>query len=227
MYYAIDILLLAILVILIIRGQRKGFVRMLLETVGYIASLVAAWFVSNKFASVLYNSYFKEGVARGIESRFSEDGTMDAFNAAFYSIPSDLRGIAEKIGFNAESLTQKFSDKEITTADAVEQVVVAPVVTIVLKALLFIVVFLVCSILIKFIISIVSRATKLPVIKSVDGVLGALLGLVSGIIVVVLIAAIIFAVIGIIDNDAITEKVANSYIIQFVEKLFLILTGSK
>ena len=59
MYYAIDILLLAILVILIIRGQRKGFIRMLLETVGYIASSVAAWFVSNKFAAVVYCFFIK------------------------------------------------------------------------------------------------------------------------------------------------------------------------
>ena len=227
MYYAIDILLLAILVILIIRGQRKGFIRMLLETVGYIASSVAAWFVSNKFAAVVYDSYFKAGVVRGIKSRFSEDGSMDALNAAFYSIPSNLRGIAEKIGFNAESLTQKFSDSDTTTANAIEQTVVGPIVTVVLKILLFIVVFVLCSIIFKFLISIISRVTKLPVIKSVDGVMGAVLGLLNGVIVVVSIAAIIFAVTGIIDNDAITEKVSGSYIIQFVEKLSLIITSSK
>ena len=211
-----DIILLAVLVIFVIRGSRKGFVRMLLETIGAIVAVVAGWFVSKTYSGMIYDSYFKEGVIRGIDGRLTGNDSLDAATVSFYSIPDRLRGIAAMLGFDADGFSKTVDAKNASAAETLESSVVGPAVTIVLKILVFIAVVLVFSIIIRFIIGIVGRATKLPTIKKADGVLGGILGFLTGIVVVFLLAEIIFAVSGMIDNELIADKISASFVIRFV-----------
>ena len=89
----------------------------------------------------------------------------------------------------------------------------------ILKILMFIAAMIICSIIIKCIIGIIGKATKLPVVKSADGLLGGLLGLVCGTIVVVLLAEVVFALSGMIDNEIISSSINYSYVISFVKKM--------
>lgn len=225
MYYAIDIILAAILVICVIRGYRKGFIQMLLETIGFVVSAVAAWFVSFKYSPVFYNSYLKEGIIRGINGRMTDSDTLDAATASFYSIPEQLRGIATRIGFDVDGISSTVSNKNLSTAQALEQSVVGPLVTVILKILMFIAVMIICSIIIRFVIGMVSRATKLPTIKKADSTFGAILGAVSGAVVVFLLAQVIFIVSSMIDNEIISDKVSSSFVISAVEKGFEYITN--
>ena len=225
MYYAIDIILLALLVIFVIRGQRKGFVRMLLETLGSIASIILAWFVSKSYSQTLYNSYFKEGVIRSIDGRLSGSDSLDAATASFYSIPNQFRGIASMLGFDVDGISKTVDGSAASNAEALESSVVGPIVIIIVKILLFIAVLVLSSIIIKFIIGIVDRATKLPTIKKADGVLGAVLGFITGLIAVILLAEIIFAVSGMIDNEIIADKVSSSFVIKFAREATTYITS--
>lgn len=218
MYYAIDIILLAVLVIMVIRGQRKGFVRMLLEFIGTIVSIVLAWFVSMRYSSVVYNSYFKEGVIRSIDGRLSGSDSLDSATASFYSIPNQLRGIASLLGFDVDGISKTVDANSADGAQKLESAVVGPIVTVIIRILMFIAVIVVVSIIFKFIIGMINRATKLPTIKKADGFLGAVLGFVSGVIAVILLAEIIFAVSGMIDNEIIAEKVSSSITIKIVRQ---------
>lgn len=215
MYYAIDIILLALLVIFVIRGHRKGFVRMLLETIGSIAAIALAWFISMTYSATIYNSYFKEGVIRSIDGRLSGSDSLDAATASFYSIPNQLRGIASMLGFDVDGISKTVEADNVSGARALESGVVGPIVTVIIKILLFIAVIVVASIIIRFIIGIIDRASKLPTIKKADGVLGAILGFITGVIAVVVLAEIIFAVSGMIDNEIIADKVSSSFVIKF------------
>lgn len=214
MYYAIDIILLAILVIFVIRGHRKGFVRMLLETLGTIVSIVLGWFVAAKYGETLYNSYFKEGVIRGIDGRLSGSDSLDAATASFYSIPNQLRGIASMLGFDVDGISKTVDPNSPSGAETLESSVVGPIVTIILKILIFIAVAVVTSIIIRFVIGIIDRASKLPTIKKADGILGGILGFITGLVAVALLAEIIFAVSGMIDNEIIADKVTSSFVIK-------------
>lgn len=218
MYYAIDIILVALLVIFVIRGYRKGFVRMLLETIGSIVSVVLAWFISKNFSATVYNSYFRQGVIRSIDGRLSGSDSLDAATASFYSIPNQLRGIASMLGFDVEGISKSVDPSSASSAEALESSVVGPIVLIIVKILMFIAVLLVCSFLIKFIIGIIGRAKKLPTIKKADGVLGGVLGFITGLIAVALLAEIIFTVSGMIDNEIIADKVTSSFVIKLARE---------
>lgn len=219
MNYAIDIILGAVLLIFIIRGHRKGFIRMLLETVGYIASAIASWFVSAKYSPVLYDTYLKAGVIKNIQNKIGSSNALDTATAAFYSIPEKLRGIAEFLGMNVSNVLDGTEKEKLSSAEAIEKTVVGPIAVSILKILMFIAAMIICSIIIKSIIGIIGKATKLPVVKSADGLLGGLLGLVCGTIVVVLLAEVVFALSGMIDNEIISSSINYSYVISFVKKM--------
>lgn len=214
MYYAIDIILLAVLVLFVIFGSRKGFVRMLLETLGSIVSVVAGWFVAAKYTDKIYASYFKEGVIRGIDGRLSGSETIDAGTASFYSIPERLRGIAALLGFDEEGMSKSIDAQTASSAEALEKNVVGPIVTVILKVLVFIAVVIILSIIIRFIIGIIDRASKLPTIKKADATLGGILGFITGVIFVMILAELVFALSGLLNNEIIADKISASFVIR-------------
>ena len=225
-YYAIDIILLAIIIILTIRGHRKGFVRMFLETIGYIASAVCAWYVSNRYASVVYNSYFKEGVIRGINGRITDSETLDQATASFYAIPDQLRGIAKNIGFDIGEIGKRISeagDSGENVATALENLVVGPIVETVCKVVMFVLVMVAASIVLKFLIGIIGRLFNLPVLKSANGLLGAIFGLINGVVVVCLLSTVVYLLAGVINNEVIANNISTSFVMKFIDRLSLLL----
>lgn len=226
MHYAIDIVLLVLIVIITLRGRKKGFIRMLLETLGFAVSAVVAWIVANKFSKTIYESYFRQGVLSNIEDRMTGSGSPDAGTVSFYSIPNQLRGIAEKLGFSVEQLTQNTVNADSSNpgdaAAVIEKTVVSPIALIVLKIVLFLITMIVCSLVLKFIIGIIDRASKLPVLKTANGTLGAIFGLLNGLIVATVISLLLFTAAGFINNESFTSEISKTYsykAIQYFGKL--------
>lgn len=78
----VDILLLAIVVFFLFSGIRRGFVRTLLSFASRIASVVLAFFVSDKYDELIYEKFLKDSVVNSIEehvSASSVNGEISSF----------------------------------------------------------------------------------------------------------------------------------------------------
>lgn len=196
-YIAVDFAIIAIIALFIWRSAVRGFVRTLIETVGGIIIICAVFSLSNSFADYVYDSYIRGDIVSSIAETANTTGlkTSKAIDDIWQSLPSIVRGAAAVGGFDKEKLSVAIEDTVSGGAKKVESLVadniVKPIVT---GAISFIVSLLLITVML-FLLHKVARwingMFKLPMINSVNAILGGAVGAVKG-------AVVIFALISLI-----------------------------
>ncbi|MBQ5317925.1 MAG: CvpA family protein [Oscillospiraceae bacterium] len=69
MNYALDLVIVVLIIGCAVAGSRKGAVRMLITIAGYIVAVAAAIFVSNVASEYVYEEYIKSAVISALESK--------------------------------------------------------------------------------------------------------------------------------------------------------------
>lgn len=225
MNYIVDIVLLLVIAYSVIVAVKKGFLRMLLEFIAYIVAIVSATLSANHFAPKLYESYFKDGVYRGLQARMGDSETIqiiDQARDAISSVPGELRAVAEKFGVNVTGLTEKLEgmnhDGSVSLGIIADDIV-APIIISVCKITIFVLVTVIIIAILRIVISAINNIFKLPVLRTVNGLLGGVLGFILGLIKVFLLVVILIIVAAIANNEMITKAVDASNICDFVTNI--------
>lgn len=217
MNFLADILLLAVVILFVIIGKTRGFLRTLLSFLGKIVSIVTALFVSKTYSEKFYELFLKTRVTESLKQRLEADGG-GAFDIAevMKDIPASLLEFCDMLGFDVDSLMNGINSSQITSDVAVliEENVLAPILILVCQVVIFSVVSALISIVLTIVINLVCTVDKLPIIKSANGVLGAVLGLINGVIVVYIISFVLITLSVLIDNSELNNFIASSYIIE-------------
>lgn len=162
----IDILALTILVLCIVTGIRRGFVRSFLGLLSLVVSIVAGLLLYNGFhawfASSAVGVYLTEKITGVLNGIFGE-----SLGASISSL--NLPGFLQKSLDGAGELTAEVA------SSAAEQL--AALVVGVLAVVLLI---LLIRLAIKLIMSVLSGVMKLPVLRQFNSVLGGVFGGISG-----------------------------------------------
>lgn len=215
----IDLLLVAVLIILVIFGARKGFARTLFSFLAKIASVIIAYVVSDMYADVVYEKFFKESVVGALESNVdstlaSGDISMQ-ISSVWENLPDFLKRIGEAFLIDPLAINGQIDDINLSgeIASSLEQVFAGPLATVVCRIVLFALVSFISSILLSVIVNLICKVVRLPVLRSADKLIGAALGLLNGLVSVFIISFVFTIVSGFITNEAFTEIVNSSYII--------------
>lgn len=217
MNFLADILLLAVVILFVIIGKTRGFLRTLLSFLGKIISLVTALFISKTYSEKFYELFLKARVTESLSQKLEADGG-GAFDIAevMKDIPASLLEFCNMLGFDVDSLMNGINSSQITNDVAVliEENVLAPILILVCQVVIFSVVSALISIVLTIVINLVCTVDKLPIIKSANGVLGAVLGLINGVIVVYIVSFVLITLSVLIDNSELNNFIASSYIIE-------------
>lgn len=214
----VDIFIIAIIFISVIAGLKKGFVRSVLSVMAKIISFIISFIVSNRFAPLLYNSYFRDGVVRNVESRVDPSvplGLSDQVTASLSSIPNVLSGAARMFGIDYEMMEELVKESGLTTdlATNLESAIVGPVVMGICKIIIFAVVSTLSAFVLGAIVNIISGFVKLPVLRQADGLLGAAVGIVNGVLIALIISYFLVILASLLDNSEIIDIIDTSNLV--------------
>ena len=103
-------------------------------------------------------------------------------------------------------------------AHSVVQVVIRPVAVALLRILCFFVLFLLLLILVAIAANLISRVFRLPVLRQLDGGLGAVIGVIEGVVLVFVAVTVVQMVAASSSSDALitTQHIQNTTLVRWV-----------
>ena len=204
MQLVIDVLFMAVFAIPVFRGWRRGFTKSILGLGRLVLSLVI---------TILFGSAF----AGRIDERFINPPVFEAVSKKFSSIAAEVTASAEG-GIDAlvEKIPEAFRGYlDLTTVDPAAEInalveqwsrTVADGISKVISLILgFVLLFVISFILLTVAIFIVNKLVKLPVIQSVDKILGLAVGAFSGAVTVVVLSILLSAILGLVGQGELEE----------------------
>ena len=194
----LDIFFLAFAVLTIFIARKKGFVLTLLDFAAFFLAVFLAIPVSGWLAEGVYNTFISQSVVTALESQLpsAASGAEIAaqVNAVLSDFPDFVTAYASSIGIDISEISRQVSAASASAgslAQTVEANIVAPIVTAVCKAIIFVILLIIFVILLKIAARLINQFFKLPVLKTLNGTLGAILGVLKAAVGIVIICSVI------------------------------------
>ena len=221
--YAVDAVLLLLLLGTILHCSRLGLARSLSGIVAWIVAAAIALHFCAPLSQIVYDRFLQQRVQTAAQERIHStiDATeaVDVTTTVIDGLPQFVVDAAESMGIDVPALREQTVDlphAEENAAAVLEQRVLSPIIVAALKIALFFVMAMVIAALLNLVISPIGKAIqKVPVIGTTDRALGAVLGILKGAVLVSLLA-ILLRVIGGMTQGQFSTAVQNSKIVSFI-----------
>ena len=193
-----DIAVVIIIVLSMIDGLRRGFIRTATDTFGWIIALVLAyiWYPAVAFF-IKSNTDIYTGVLDSVTLKMSisGNGTLDEF---IKSLPPSIGDVIRSLANNASANLSE------TIADTLFNIICFVVV-----------VFLIRLVLVIF-ASLISRSNRNNILGGLDRLAGLFAGILKGIIVIYFMLALSTAIIGISNGDFLKSSLEKSPLTKYM-----------
>lgn len=224
MSFVLDIIIVLIILFFAFTSAKKGFVRTLIEVVGFILAISIALSISTPVASKIYDGAVQPIIAKSVESAVNEsaEGANAAVDAVWNKLPSF---IAESsfLGLSKDGLSASLSDNAATTAEQITTTIsdsfIKPAVTRLLSVLISVILVIVLLFVVKIIAKFINKLFSFSVIGKLNRTLGGLLGVLKGIAVSIVFCMIISLILSFTKNGFLIftyESINASYLFKLL-----------
>ncbi|MBO5021777.1 MAG: CvpA family protein [Clostridia bacterium] len=192
MTIVIDLILVAVILFFVLTSARRGFVKVLIETVGFIAAVVVAFTISTPLAELTYDKIIEPPVIEAAVNAVGESAEHEAWNALpDFLIDSENAFFSTTVNSFTEKITANMSDGVETAVKKASQEVVKPVASKVIGLLYSVILVIVLSIVAKFLAKILNKLFSFSFVGKINRTLGGVVGLVKGTVVAVILCAVV------------------------------------
>lgn len=217
----VDIIIIAIVVLFVIIGVKRGLAKTILNLAGLVLTAVSAYYISSFLSQLFYDMFIKQTVITNTQQIIEQNGIDYAVSNCLEAVPQWVNGIISFI-VGAFGISLNEFQNQITvpanissSASQVIESVLAPVVTSVLSIILVIILFIIILIIVKKLVKLVLRIFNIPVIKQINQFLGGIVGLAEGLLIVFIAVNIISMVAGFSNPDLLSNGMFNGGIFKF------------
>lgn len=217
----VDIIIIAIIVLFVIIGVKRGLAKTILNLAGLVLTAVSAYYISSFLSQLFYDMFIKQTVITNTQQIIEQNGIDYAVSNCLEAVPQWVNGIISFI-VGAFGISLNEFQNQITvpanissSASQVIESVLAPVVTSVLSIILVIILFIIILIIVKKLVKLVLRIFNIPVIKQINQFLGGIVGLAEGLLIVFIAVNIISMAAGFSNPDLLSNGMFNGGIFKF------------
>lgn len=231
MSFIIDLILLLILVLSLIEGMRKGFIRSVMNIITFFSALICGW----QFYPLL-GEYYKTHIFLNKISSEVNTSISSLLNTAFGSIcldsllsdmPAALTDIVNRFNVDTDKLANFFNNQTSASmtelSENVSVYIADPIATGISNILAFFTIFVAVTIILRIITFILDIICKLPVLSTLNRICGLIFGVFNGllnIMVFAIILSMISPILSILLPDFyISSMIDSSVFITFINKL--------
>lgn len=182
MSFFIDLILVAVILISVIVGWKKGFVKSFMGLISFSASLILTWIFYKPAAKFLYDRFFLGTVSGYIENVFEKElgGSGQSLADLFAELPDIFTNFLNRFSSTNEA-TAFFTENTDATSAELSRFLAEPIADTISGVVSFVVLFIVIFIAIKLATLLLDKVVKLPLLNSVNKLLGIILGALLGI----------------------------------------------
>lgn len=196
MFIIIDVILVAILVICMIVGWKKGFIDEILRLLSGLIAFFIALFLTPHVAPVLNDNLFYGRISGYMSEKMDDiDREKDGDIFGSGSANEAFRDLLEKLGADYEQIKESVTERAEKNDEEVKQSITEkaakPVSYAIAYAISFIVIFLLAILLLWLLRHVLNLAAKLPVIKTANQILGLVVGALFGVLIIWVISAML------------------------------------
>lgn len=217
----LDLILIAFIILMGLISAKRGFVRVAIEVVGFVAAIMLSLNLSVTFADLTYQKVIEPKIISSAQD-FSGDTTASAAEKTWESLPGFIKNNAEKFGINKDDLTANISENIGNGAEEivsnVSQNTIKPVAVSILKTIYLLILMSVLMIVVKLLARTVNKLFSFSLVGKLNRVLGGTVGIVKGVIFAWIFCMVIALLISLTENGFWifnTANIENSYIFKF------------
>lgn len=224
MSYILDGIIILIILLGVFLSAKKGFVRTLIEVVGFVAAIVVAFTLSSPLANTIYDKMIEPSVVKTVEA-VATDGAENA-SAAVDAVWSKMPAfITESSFFNLskDSITStvqaETANGSAQLAQTVSDSFVAPAVTKLISVFISVILVIVLLFVVKILAKYLNKLFSFSIVGDINKTLGGLLGLVKGAAIAVIFCLVISLILSFTKNGFLIftyDAINSSYIFKFL-----------
>ena len=207
MNWVLDLAVVVLVVLVIRYAHKKGFLRSVLSLFGHLVALVFSFVVGKVVADWIYEAMVKSWLVQTVETNIVA-GTNNNLTAAVDRMYSDLPGLLSGMfnflfGSKEKVLDSLQTSMESTSSSVTDAIVtmLKPMLLTLLGILIILLLVVVCLFVLRVLDKVLIRVRRLPLIGSLDGLLGGVVGIFQALLWLIVLAFFVKALILLSSNN--------------------------
>lgn len=225
--FIIDLVFVALIVINIIDGRRKGFVKIILSFAGMLITWFAASGLSLPVAEWANEAFVGGWITKAIESTIA-DSISNGTDALFASIPEHIAVAIESNGISLEELAAQLSGTvdPAVAAEKIYSVFKDNFIVSILSVISFFALYLAMNVVLSLVIRLICKVFKLPVLKGINKLLGSAVGALKGILIAAVVSIVFTLVAMVVPETAFAQALDGSAVYGILSEAVHAVVGS-
>ncbi len=222
MNIVLDLIVIAIVVVMALISAKRGFVRVVVEVVGFVLAVVLSMSFSGYFADITYQKGIEPAIISSINN-ITTDASAETVDNTWDALPKFITDNADKLGFSkddiAKSITQSVDVKSEEIAITFSNDIIKPMAISILDSLYAVVIMVVVMFIVKLLAKIINKLFTFSLAGKLNSALGGVLGVIKGIIFAGLFCSIVGLIITFTKNGIWifnNENIENTYIFKLL-----------
>ena len=217
MVIILDLILVAIIIVSVIISAKRGFVKVFVETVGFVAAVILAFTISTPLAELTYDKIIEPPVVKAAVNA-AEDNAQADIKSALPEFLVDNKLFADTVDTFAEKFNEHISDGAEIAVKTASRDVVRPITVKIIGLFYSIILLVILMIIVKFLAKLLNSLFSFSIVGTLNHILGGFVGVFKGIIISMIFCMIISLLIYFTGKGIwifSIENISNSFIFKF------------
>ncbi len=166
-----------------VSGYKHGFVRALISLLGAIFSLGIAVYLSSIISNYIYMNFIQPGLLEKVNDIILSE--PQEIREKFESIPKIILNGFESYGITFEKINHIIINDKVNAAGLIVELF-SPIMINFIKVISTTFLFSVFIVLVRIVTKTIGKLFKLPILRQIDGLLGAVFGFFKGCVVLMI-----------------------------------------
>ncbi len=194
MNIVLDLAVIAVIVLLIVGGYRRGLIKTVVELIGTVVSSLIASVGGSLLSVSLYDAFLKERIIKAAADAMPEVTptmhTSDISKHMLDQVPAYIKNSLEIAGVDVHSLNQEI-ERSVKEVPVMIETMVRPIVLKVFTVLISIALFVIIAAIFSLITKSLITATNLVGLSTANKVFGALIGMVEALMLIIVLSMVL------------------------------------
>ncbi len=224
MTYILDIVIVALFILVVALGYKKGFLSTVIDTFALGISAVVSYMFCEPVAEGAYNLFVRNLVetrfTRVLDDVSSTLSVSEKITAMIEGLPPSAVKLAEAMGMNFKSLELSISSGGNLSDEALIDLAVEkighPIMICVTEVVTFIAMFVVITLALRFLAGIFKKANDIPFLGKLNAGLGGVIGVVKAVAILFVACTAFYFIAGMSGATPVIDAVNSSIIYGFI-----------
>ncbi len=220
MGFVIDLILLLAFVFSIVVAYKKGLLKSIVDTFGFIVSVFLASRVAEYVHLWIYRNLLKDRLIETVRQKIVESSAANQESLLFTDIKDFVSGFASAFGMDTAEISKGMAGIDLSATNAAELLVetaIQPIATVIIKCVLFLIFAVIFIAVLGVLGRFLSGLIKATPLKGINKILGGVFGILKGFVVVSLLTIIVLLLSALIENEIFDSMVSSSRILELLK----------